>query len=140
MRIVALRKFRKGHRQGYFNGLPRELQYVAYQWLNKFISRWHRDLPPWRLAILVGQAKRLALNPPNSKWGRSMLAKRGGQAVQRKYLIEGREPTERATAVRLAKQKKEKADRRFREQYAAYLEPSEAQKPRRMRIKHLDLF
>jgi hypothetical protein len=39
----------------------------------------------WRYAILVGQAKRLALNPPDSAWGHKMLAKRGGLAVQMQY-------------------------------------------------------
>jgi hypothetical protein len=76
----------------------------------KILEKWGRDLPPWRFAILVGQAKRLALNPPTSAWGRSMLAKRGGLAVQRKYLIDGRHPTKRATQVRLAKQRRRKAD------------------------------
>jgi hypothetical protein len=109
MRIVALAKFRRPGRRGYFQGLPRDLQYVAYRWLDKFIARWRHDLPPWRLAILVGQAKRLALNPPTSGWGRSMLAKRGGLAVQRKYLIDGRHPTKKATQVRLAKQRVKKA-------------------------------
>jgi len=106
MKILALEKFRKRKREGYFQGLPRELQYIAYQWLQRFVTRWRHDLPQWRLAILVGQAKRLALNPPTSEWGRSMLAKRGGLAVQRKYRIDGRHPTKRATQVRLAKQRK----------------------------------
>ena len=82
---------------------------MAYWWLKKFLTRWDRDLPPWRFAILVGQAKRLALNPPTSAWGRSMHAKRGGLAVQRKYRLEGRHPTEKATQVRLAKQRLKKA-------------------------------
>src|SRR6516165_2098985 len=103
MRIFALEKFRKRNRQGCFQGLPRDVQYVAYRWLDKFITRWRHDLPAWRLAILVGQAKRLALNPPTSAWGRSMLAKRGGLAAQRNYRVEGREPTRKATKIRLAK-------------------------------------
>lgn len=106
MRILALQKFRKRNSQGYFRGLPRDVQYVAYRWLDKFLARWRHNLPPWRLAILVGQAKRLALNPPTTRWGRSMLAKRGGLAVQRKHLIEGTHPTKKATQVRLAKQRK----------------------------------
>jgi hypothetical protein len=59
-----------------------------------FLVRWGRDLPQGSFAILVGQAKRLALNPPTSDWGRTMLAKRGGYAVQRCYRMEGRNPTE----------------------------------------------
>jgi hypothetical protein len=109
VRIPNLEKYRNP-KGSYFQGLPRETQYEAYRWLDRFVKRWRGDMPSWRLAILVGQAKRLALNPPTSAWGRSMLAKRGGLAVQRKYLIEGRHPTQRATQVRLAKQRRRKAD------------------------------
>jgi hypothetical protein len=66
-------------------------------------KKWGNDLPPWRYAILVGQAKRLALNPPDSAWGRSMLAKRGGKAVQIDYRLAGRNPTANATAARRKK-------------------------------------
>jgi hypothetical protein len=89
MRIFALEKYRGRKKWGLFHGLPREVKHVAHQWLHRFVTRWGRDLPAWRFAILVGQAKRLALNPPSSQWGRSMLAKRGGLAVQKKYRIEG---------------------------------------------------
>ena len=58
--------------------IDRELQYVAYRWLGKFIARWRHDLPAWRLAILVGRAKRLALN---------------------EYLIDGRQQPEVAPVV-----------------------------------------
>jgi integrase len=43
-------------------------------------------------------------NPPTSAWGRSMLAKRGGLAVQRRYRLEGRDATARATRCRIVKQ------------------------------------
>lgn len=69
--------------------------------LTKFQRRWQGDLPGWRLGILIGQARRLALNPPTAAWGRSMLAKRGGYAVQRAYRAEGRHPTAKATRARL---------------------------------------
>jgi len=115
MRIFTLEKYRGRNPKGYFQDLPRETQYVAYWWLQKFVTRWERNLPPWRFAILVGQAKRLALNPPTSAWGRSMHAKRGGLAVQRQYLLEGRHPTERATQVRLAKQRQRKETEGFAE-------------------------
>ena len=111
MKILSLQKFRGRNPKAYFQDLPRDVQYVAGWWLKKFVIRWERNLPPWRLAILVGQAKRLALNPPTTAWGRSMLAKRGGLAVQRKYLLEGRHPTERATKARLSKQKRKKVAR-----------------------------
>jgi hypothetical protein len=112
MRIFNLEKYRGRNPKAYFQDLPLETQYVAYWWLQKFVTRWERNLPPWRFAILVGQAKRLALNPPTSAWGRSMHAKRGGLAVQRQYWLDGRHPTERATQLRLAKQGRRKvADR-----------------------------
>ena len=127
MKILSLEKYRGRKKNGYFHGLPREVQYVAYQRLLRFVTRWQRNLPPWRLAILVGQAKRLALNPPSSAWGRSMLAKRGGLAVQRKYLIEGKHPTQRATHTRLAKQERKRTGGRN--------EPAE-----KLRIVHLPLW
>ena len=54
---------------------------------------------------------RLALNPPTSSWGRSMLAKRGGLAVQRRYRLEGRDATARATRCRVIKQSARKLAR-----------------------------
>jgi hypothetical protein len=71
--------------------------------LSRFCRRWGNDLPSWRYALLVGQAKRLALHPPDSAWGRRMLAKRGGLAAQRKCRFEGIDPLEKARAARLGK-------------------------------------
>ena len=110
MKIVTLEKYRGRNPRGYFHDLPWEVRNRAYQWLFRLCSKWDRDLPAWRFAILVGQAKRLALNPPTSAWGRSMRAKRGGLAVQRKYRLEGRHPTKKATQVRLAKQRRKAAE------------------------------
>lgn len=92
MRIDGLRKFRGRNPCGYFEDLPWEVRNRAYMWFYKFCERWRGDLPKWRFAILVGQAKRLALIPDEdrSAWGRRMLAKRGGYAVQRQYHAEGR--------------------------------------------------
>ena len=112
MRIAALERYRR-NRIGYFQDLTPTLRASAYRWLDRFCKRWRGDLPAWRLAILVGQARRLALNPPTSAWGKRMLAKRGGLAVQRKYRLEGRHPTERATRRRLQKlatKKREEAE------------------------------
>jgi hypothetical protein len=72
-------------------------------WLRRFCRRWGNDLPPWRYAILVGQAKRLALNPPDSAWARRMLARRGGLAVQEKHRREGIAPPAKVTAARRSK-------------------------------------
>lgn len=102
----------------YFQDLPWDVRQRAYQWLNRFIKRreaTHGGVPDWLFAIYVGQAKRLALNPPTSSWGRSMLAKRGGLAVQRRYRLEGRDATARATRCRVLKQNaKKRADEEAR--------------------------
>jgi hypothetical protein len=100
--IPGLKKYRGRNPQGYFQDLDWPVRQRAFRWLGVFCKRWGRNLTSWRFPILVGQAKRLALNPPTSDWGRSMLAKRGGKAVQRKYRREGRHPTEKATYARLA--------------------------------------
>jgi hypothetical protein len=103
MKIAALKNYHHRHPAGYFQDLMPGVRASAHRWLDRFCKRWRGDLPPWRLAILVGQARRLALNPPTSAWGRFMLAKRGGLALQRKLRIEGKHPTERATRIRLQK-------------------------------------
>jgi hypothetical protein len=84
MRIDSLSRYPKRERGQYFNDLPPSIRRDAEERLSKFRGRWALDLPNWRLAILVGQARRLALHPPDSAWGRSMLAARGGHAVQRR--------------------------------------------------------
>ena len=90
-------------------------------------------MPPWRFAILVAQAKRLALTPPDSAWGRSMLAKRGGRAVQQTYRAEGRHPTKIATRNRLLIQ----ASRKRRE--AELERRSELGLPPPARVKYLPI-
>ncbi len=92
MRIQGLSRYRGRNPRGYFEDLPWEVRNRAYALLHKFCERWGRDLPRWRFAILVGQAKRLARmsDEDRSAWGRNMLAKRGGYAVQRRYQAEGR--------------------------------------------------
>ena len=114
MRIPNLDRYRHKTRLSYFQNLPWDARQRAYQWLDRFIKRWEAregTIPAWRFAILVGQAKRLALNPPTPAWGRSMHAKRGGLAVQRRYRLEGRDATARATRCRVLKQNaKKRAD------------------------------
>lgn len=122
MGIPELRRFRGHNRGGRFSDLPPVLRRTAEKWLFKLCQRWlHRnDLPGWRFAILCGQAKRLARTSfeERSKWGRSMHAKRGGYAVQRRYRDESRNPTARAThmskCIRLSRKKRqeEAAERR----------------------------
>lgn len=103
-RIPALDPYRKpAPPGGPFAALTWQQQRTAEAWYWKFCERKAGDLPPWRRAILAGVAKRLALNPPDSDWGRGMLATRGGRAVQEKYKREGTNPTAKATEARRGK-------------------------------------
>jgi hypothetical protein len=68
----------------YFLDLPPHQRRAAVRWLRKFVDRWGADVPSWRLARLVGVARRLARNPPSPRFGRSMLARRGVAARRRK--------------------------------------------------------
>lgn len=103
MKIEGLKRYqRRGRSGGHFEGLPPQVRACARGWLERFVTRRRsrgQPVPQWLFAILIGQAKRLALRPPTSAWGRSMHARRGGHAVQRQYLHEGRHPTEKATRV-----------------------------------------
>ena len=89
MWINGLEEYRDRYPYGYFFGLPPEVRDRAAEWLNCFLER-RPECSRRLFAILVGQAKRLALNPPTSAWGRSMRAKKGGYAVQRLYQRQGR--------------------------------------------------
>jgi hypothetical protein len=104
MRISQLDSYRNSKHSHDFRDLPLDTRARAYRWLECFCRRWGSDLPPWRYAILVGQARRLALHPLDSAWGRTMLAKRGGLALQRKLRAEGKHPTAHATRCRVLKQ------------------------------------
>jgi hypothetical protein len=115
MRIEGLKKYR---RRPSIEDLPEPLRSDARQWYQRMLRK--RQLlgkpthDPWLRAILMGQARRLALNPPTSAWGRSMLAKRGGYAVQRRYVIEGRtgarHPVQKAARVSARKRELRKAE------------------------------
>lgn len=97
MRIEGLRKYRGRNPNGYFEDLPADVRFHARRWLAYLLERRKhlgKETPQWTFAILVGQAKRLASKSEEerSAWGRSMLAKRGGYAVQQRYLMEGKQP------------------------------------------------
>ena len=111
--IPGLKRYQGRNPDGYFEDLPPELKREANHRLWHLCQKWNGNLPPWRFAILVGQAKQLTLHPRGYEWSRWMNAKKGGYAVQRKYRAEDRHPTQKATQVRLAKQKqKREAERR----------------------------
>jgi hypothetical protein len=115
MRIESLRKYRVRNLHGYFQDLPWEVRNRAQMLLHRFCERWQGNLPRWRFAILVGQAKRLARmsDDDRSAWGRKMLAKRGGYAVQRRYQAEGRvgklHPAHHAARVSASKRRWKKS-------------------------------
>jgi hypothetical protein len=105
-----------------FDDLPIKLRWEAERQLARLCDRWRGNLPGWRRAILIGRARWLALNPPTSEWGRSMLAKRGGYAVQKLYRRQGRigpkHPAHKATVVsvrnrRWRKEKEEAEQKRM---------------------------
>jgi len=106
MRITQLDGYRHRDRAGHFQDLQPAIRAAANRWLHRFCTRRRARglaIEPWLFAIYCGQARRLALNPPTSAWGRSMLAKRGGLALQRKLRMEGKHPTAHATRCRLRK-------------------------------------
>ena len=102
-RIAALDSYRKpAPPGGPFAALTWPQQRAAEQLLWKFCQRWAGNLPQWRRAILVGQAKRLALNPPDSAWARRTLAKR--RASRAREVQAGRDrPDRQGTAARRSK-------------------------------------
>ncbi len=117
IRIPSLKKYQGRNPNGYFQDLPGPERLRAYKWLHFFCKRARRQrgsLPRWLFAIYVGQAKRLALNPPTYQWSRRMNAKKGGYAVQMKYRHEGRHPTAKATQARLWKLKLKREEERRR--------------------------
>ena len=103
-RITALDSYRKPAPPGSpFAALTWPQQRAAEQLLWKWCMKWGADLPPWRLAILVSRARRLALHPLTSAWGKRMRCRRGGLAAQEWYKREGIDPTGKATAARRSK-------------------------------------
>jgi hypothetical protein len=100
-RIPGLEPYRRPAPQGdYFSDLPYEAQQRALRLLWKWCQKWGADLPPCRLAILVARARRLALHPLGSAWGKSLRCRRGGLAAQKDYRLRGIDPTAKATAAR----------------------------------------
>jgi hypothetical protein len=102
-RITALESYRKPGPPGAFAALTWPQQRAAEQLLWKWCKKWGTDLPQWRLAILVARARRLALHPLTSAWGKQMRCRRGGLAAQKDYRLRGIDPTAKATAARRSK-------------------------------------
>jgi hypothetical protein len=77
-------------KNGPFSELTWEQQRAAEQWLWKFCARWEGNLPNWRRAILIGVAKRLAVNPPVSNFARSLNGYVGAGVFAQVLQREGR--------------------------------------------------
>jgi hypothetical protein len=95
MRSVKIEGLKKYRGRPSIDELPEPLRSQAWNWYSHFLRRRKKQgkpTPQTIRAILAGQAKRLARTTPEerSKWGRSMLSKRGGYAVQEFYRREGR--------------------------------------------------
>src|SRR6516225_10972123 len=89
---ALFKRHTRRYRRNLFDDLPFEAQQEAMSRYWRSCQKWGRDLPGWRRAILIGQARRWTKTSQEerSQWGRSMLAKRGGYAVQERYRREGR--------------------------------------------------
>ena len=147
MAIEGLRKCQRRHPKGcYFVELTPERRKIAWLWLEKFLARARargKPITPQRLGGMVARATSLSgmAVEQRSAWGRSMLAKLGGYAVQRRYRARGIDPTRKATWVRLAKGGCSESARRFlngqsreeSEQPAAPVECHESQVPNPVR-------
>lgn len=68
-----------------FADLPPLQRAKAEEKFKELCEKWKSDLPSWRRAILAGVARRLALHPPDSEWGKRMRRIKGGVNGQRKY-------------------------------------------------------
>ena len=139
MRIKGLRKYRG---RPSIEDLPEPSRSDAWQWFSRILLKRQSLGKPtdelWLRAILMGQAKRLALNPPTSAWGRSMAARKGGYATQQRYRVEGRtgpqHPAHKAAGVsacQRAWRKRERDDANRRERMGL---------PPKPRVAHLPLW
>src|SRR5580693_1621521 len=75
---------------GPFSDLTWLQQQAAQAWYWKFCARWGSDLPQWRRGILIGVARRLALNPPPAGWAKWLHGHVGGRIRARQ--LHGRSP------------------------------------------------
>jgi hypothetical protein len=79
-------------RRNLFDDLPFEKQQEAQERLAEYCKNHRGDSRRGLMPILIGQARRWTMTSPaeRSRWGRRMLAKRGGYAVQQLYREQGR--------------------------------------------------
>ena len=84
-RLPMLQAVKRGKPKaaGPFSDLTWEQQRAAEKWYWKFCLKWGNDLPPWRRGILIGVARRLAVNTLPAGWGKRLHGCRGGLATAR---------------------------------------------------------
>lgn len=105
------------YRSQLFDDLPFEAQREAQERLFRYLQKWKRNLRRGIYPILVGLARRWTMTSQEERsgWGRSMLAKRGGYAIQRLYREQGRtgekHPAHKAARVSAARRLWRKMDR-----------------------------
>jgi hypothetical protein len=90
--IFERRRPRRPKGDDLFEDMVEPFRGIARMTFDRLCTRWRHNLPSWRKAILAGRARWLAVHRPDSAWGRSMRAKRGGYAVQEKYRRQGHHP------------------------------------------------
>jgi hypothetical protein len=137
MRIAGLKKYQRRDRRG-FSDLPLVVRLRAEAWLHKWCRRNGGRPEPYRWALWIGQARRLAKNPPTSGWGRSMRAKMAGKALQQIYRQQGltgpEHPAAKASAIRSANIQREKAQRARREEWQRRMGVPASPMPRTVRL------
>lgn len=74
---------------GPFADLTWEQQRDAERRFFKSCARWEGNLPGWRRAILIGQAKRWAKNPPKANFARSLAGHYAANVTIRKCRAAG---------------------------------------------------
>jgi hypothetical protein len=72
-----------------FSDLPPAERLKAEEEFARLCRRWEPDLPPWRRAVLAGNARQLTLQPRSSEWGKRMRRTKGGVHCQQKYANQG---------------------------------------------------
>ena len=90
-RLPMLQAVKRGKAKaaGPFSDLTWVQQKAAEQWYWKFCLKWGNDLPPWRRGILIGVARRLAVNPPKPRFGYSLHACQPARALARQCRAAG---------------------------------------------------
>ena len=90
-RLPMLQAVKRGKAKaaGPFSDLTWPQQKAAEQWYWKFCQRWGNDLPNWRRGILIGVARRLAVNPPKPNFARSLATCAGRRSLMRKIRAAG---------------------------------------------------